>query len=801
MKKFLLIIVLHIVTSFYKELNAACQQGQLQLNLTIQADAYPAEIRWTIRDQFNQIVVSENFTDSANALNNYEYCLPAAGCYTFTITDDYGDGICCGFGNGYYTLQLNGSTIAAGGNYGSGENTTFNCPPGLSCNSSLNATVATTYSAGDNTWYTFTPSQNGIYQISTCGYNGQCNAGAIWVYNQCEGIVITEGIQGAIYYSASGCNGGALVNASLVANQDYFIRIGDGSGNVCGSNLINWQINYQGPITGCTDINACNFNPMASADDGSCIYPPNAQCDGPDLKIDSAALISSFTLTSYQAGANDCAVTENCVTGYGNRQVITFEMHIRNIGNQDYFIGSPPSNINTISPVFEWAPCHGHWHFQHYGKYTLYDLNGNIIPVGLKNGFCVMDLECDGGGTFTYGCGNMGISAGCGDIYGTGTTCQWIDITDVDTGVYVFQADINWLQSPDALGRYEQRYDNNVVKVCFRLNRNAAGVPSTEILGDCMPWTDCTGQLLGSAQTDCNGDCNGTALQGDVAINQLQEMTDVISYVSNVQTESITATPCTDLNEDETINIVDAALLQQCVIHRNQSGYWGAQIPCQFPYGRHNPNQLAVLTIADHGPNYIDVHMNSPLSKIMAFEFSLGGIIAIDSVKSLVPGFSPVIRFSNNRIAGIDTTEGVTPKFLLPAPFVRVFFTSNIPAEVCISQIHALVNENYETIEKEIAGDCAEITSGVSISEYYFSRKLRAVPNPFNQSTEVYVASDVLKDATIQLLDIAGRRINVSYEVLPNKIVVNDATLRNGIYTLTIRSKNTFYYVRLVKSE
>ena len=25
--------------------------------------------------------------------------------YTFTITDDFGDGICCGFGAGYFTLE------------------------------------------------------------------------------------------------------------------------------------------------------------------------------------------------------------------------------------------------------------------------------------------------------------------------------------------------------------------------------------------------------------------------------------------------------------------------------------------------------------------------------------------------------------------------------------------------------------------------------------------------------------------------------------------------------------------------
>ena len=57
-----------------------------------------------------------------------------------------------------------------------------------------------------------------------------------------------------------------------------------------------------------------------------------------------------------------------------------------------------------------------------------------MLPIGFKNGFCVMDLECSDGGTFTYGCSNMGISAHCGDIYGAGLSCQWIDVTGIPTG-------------------------------------------------------------------------------------------------------------------------------------------------------------------------------------------------------------------------------------------------------------------------------------------------------------------------------------------------------------------------------
>ena len=64
-----------------------------------------------------------------------------------------------------------------------------------------------------------------------------------------------------------------------------------------------------------------------------------------------------------------------------------------------------------------------------------------------------MDLECSGGGSFQYGCGNMGISSGCGDIYDASLDCQWIDVTNVPAGDYTLVVRVNWDRSPDALGR------------------------------------------------------------------------------------------------------------------------------------------------------------------------------------------------------------------------------------------------------------------------------------------------------------------------------------------------------------
>jgi hypothetical protein len=55
-------------------------------------------------------------------------CIPK-GCYVFTMTDSYGDGMCCGYGQGSYSLEVDGvSLISNGGDFGSSAYTLFgNC--------------------------------------------------------------------------------------------------------------------------------------------------------------------------------------------------------------------------------------------------------------------------------------------------------------------------------------------------------------------------------------------------------------------------------------------------------------------------------------------------------------------------------------------------------------------------------------------------------------------------------------------------------------------------------------------------
>src|SRR5690606_22312996 len=43
------------------------------------------------------------------------WTLPSNDCYIFTINDDYGDGICCSYGNGFYDIKTTDGTVIISG--------------------------------------------------------------------------------------------------------------------------------------------------------------------------------------------------------------------------------------------------------------------------------------------------------------------------------------------------------------------------------------------------------------------------------------------------------------------------------------------------------------------------------------------------------------------------------------------------------------------------------------------------------------------------------------------------------------
>ncbi|WP_417876482.1 T9SS type A sorting domain-containing protein [Winogradskyella sediminis] len=108
------------------------------LVLNLLTDNYGSETSWTLTNSAGTVVSSQPVNTYDNAQSYEEIInIPSSDeCYTFTISDSQGDGICCGFfGNGTYTLEdENENIIIVGGEFTTSESVTFNVQDPLSVN-------------------------------------------------------------------------------------------------------------------------------------------------------------------------------------------------------------------------------------------------------------------------------------------------------------------------------------------------------------------------------------------------------------------------------------------------------------------------------------------------------------------------------------------------------------------------------------------------------------------------------------------------------------------------------------------
>jgi hypothetical protein len=102
------------------------------VTVNITTDAYASETSWTIKNASGTTVASGggNWQDLAAAGQTVrtpvQVTLSANQCYDFEILDAFGDGICCQYGNGAYSVvDAIGTTLLSGGEFGDSEKKPF----------------------------------------------------------------------------------------------------------------------------------------------------------------------------------------------------------------------------------------------------------------------------------------------------------------------------------------------------------------------------------------------------------------------------------------------------------------------------------------------------------------------------------------------------------------------------------------------------------------------------------------------------------------------------------------------------
>ena len=755
-----------------------CGLDSIVVKVSVLTDAYPDEISWSLMGVAETYaLVEQNSLLVEDSLYVWINCVPVTDCVVFSIFDRFGDGIIF---PGYYSVELDGVEVVNGGGFGGAQITTLICAPGQSCSDGFLAATDTIYQTPyANTYYEFTPDSIGTYKITTCGLN-TCDT-KIWVYEACPAGSPPDSNEGTIFYddNEGGCDLQAEVNVLMEMGTIIYIRIGTADGSCMDS--IGWQISYEGPITGCTDPNSCNYNALAIVDDGSCLEQGDPDCPaGPDLEVQEAVFRNSLYLDEVDAEPGNCFVNEGCLQGYGQREVIRFDTHFKNIGELDYYIGPEgPDNDQ-----FTYDNCHQHWHYESYAEYLLLDTANNFLPIGHKAGFCVYDLECSDGGTAKYGCNNMGISAGCGDIYESALDCQWVDVTDVADGSYTIVMRVNWLNNPDFNGRIERRIDNNWATACIVLDRSSGSL-EMDVVSDCPIYVDCAGEEFGLSELDCAGTCGGTALRGDLDQNALQERLDAETYVTDILGHDIVPNTCNDLNGDNRITVYDAALLNDCVNYENGHIHTGgdAHDHCDFPGGILNFNDTVTLEIIDYNPElqYVDIGMTNPTSRIVAYEFSVGGIMitSVGSLSDLVTEPFTVRGNFSGEIIGLSYPDSSLQKSQEPQPICRIFYQDIVNTEICITSINDIVNHTYEQTIPVIAGACILLTS---TKEFSNDLALKVQPNPFSTQTQLVIQYPETIPFDLNIRDLNGRIVQSYGAVYPGIVTIQRGGLPAGIY-------------------
>lgn len=190
----------------------------------------------------------------------------------------------------------------------------------------------------------------------------------------------------------------------------------------------------------------------------------------PDLRPE----LGNITVRVGQS-VSDADVAEGCAGGTTNRTILGFDHTAWNDGPGNISLGDPgcpdcasvPNPVCT-NPLFECslAGGHNHAHLKNFSDYSVSARGSSeVIVRGHKEGFCLVNSRCVSI-TPTPGPGGScnELSAGCGDFYGNGLGCQYVDVTGLRPGNYTLRVELNPLRTIT-----EINYLNNVQTYDFQI--------------------------------------------------------------------------------------------------------------------------------------------------------------------------------------------------------------------------------------------------------------------------------------------------------------------------------------------
>lgn len=198
------------------------------VTLVLNTDDYGAETTWTLTQSGGGVVATGGpYTTGLNEHIVEDICVQTGLCYTFTISDDESDGICCDYGVGSYSLgDANAISIVTGGEFGASESTQF-CVPSSSANCD---TLYDPFFANASN-YRLYANQNGGYVAGSNSFGDLAKAQAFSAPNQ------PSEVTGIIFWIGAKDDAGASVTGNLYDLNGSGTDLGGATNSAPGSVL------------------------------------------------------------------------------------------------------------------------------------------------------------------------------------------------------------------------------------------------------------------------------------------------------------------------------------------------------------------------------------------------------------------------------------------------------------------------------------------------------------------------------------------------------------------------------------
>ena len=142
------------------------------VTLVINADNYPQETSWKLYDEGANQIVNTGSLQGGMDFYSEDICIDYSSCFTLYFYDSYGDGICCGYGEGDFSvLDSNGNVILTNTGEFEYEVQEVFCPDGTGCTieADVNITHASSPSSNDGVISIYTSSGLSPFQYSIDG--------------------------------------------------------------------------------------------------------------------------------------------------------------------------------------------------------------------------------------------------------------------------------------------------------------------------------------------------------------------------------------------------------------------------------------------------------------------------------------------------------------------------------------------------------------------------------------------------------------------------------------------------------